>query len=117
MNNALKYEYFVRRAFGDVNQTSMVERGGDPASIAEADYFNSCINDSLNRIKIGTGYAIAIFNHRYTETKALVDPDDYNKMEEFLEKILLSASASDVIDVIEAYIQFESHIHDLPNRL
>jgi hypothetical protein len=112
----LKYEYFVRRAFGDGTPNAMVERGGDPASVADADYFSSLGRDSLNKIKIGVGYAIAILNHRYTETKALVDPDDYNKMEDFLEKILISVSTSEVINVIEEYIQFESHIHDLPNR-
>lgn len=48
--SALLYEHFVRNAFGGV------ERGGNPAGLAEADIYNSSYDtSSLNELKIGTG--------------------------------------------------------------
>ena len=72
--SAMSYEFFVRKAFGNVS------RGGDPAGLAEADIYNTSYNvTSLNELKIGTGYAIAIYNSEYIETKELRDPNDYEK--------------------------------------
>ena len=45
--SALLYEHFVRKAFGDV------ERGGDPAGLAEADIYNTSYDsESLNKLKM-----------------------------------------------------------------
>lgn len=108
--SALLYEHFVRKAFGGV------ERGGDPAGLAEADIYNSS-NDgaSLNQLKIGTGYAIAIHNADYMETKKLRDPDDYEKMDQFIADVLAAKNGNEISEVIEKYQKFQEELDNLPN--
>ena len=109
--SALSYEYFVRRAFGGS------ARGGDPAGLAEADIYNLA-NDKtyLNKIKIGTGYAIAILNHMYGEEKLLRDPEDYEKMDEFVSDALNAEDANEIYSIIERYVEFEKELKALQNR-
>lgn len=109
--SALGYEHFVRDAFGNV------ERGGDPAGLAEADIYNSSYEiSSMNELKIGTGYAIAIYNSNYIETKELRDPEDYEKMDKFLDEVLKSKTGDDIGRIIEEYQEFKKELDGLPNR-
>lgn len=109
--SALLYEHFVRKAFGNV------ERGGDPAGLAEADIFNTSYNStSLNELKIGTGYAIAIYNSNYMEVKELRDPEDYERMEKFLGDVLTAKSGNEIAEIIKEYQEFEEELKDLPDR-
>lgn len=109
--NALLYEHFVRKAFGDV------ERGGDPAGLAEADIYNTSYEaTSLNELKIGTGYAIAIYNSKYMETKELRDPDDYEKMDQFIADVLASKNGNEIGDIIKKYKEFQNELDELPDR-
>lgn len=109
--SALGYEHFVRKAFGNV------ERGGDPAGLAEADIYNSSYaSTSMNELKIGTGYAIAIYNSNYTETKELRDPDDYEKMDKFLDDVLKANTGEAIGKIIEEYREFQKELDDLPDR-
>jgi hypothetical protein len=52
--NGLRYENFVRGAFGN-----NVERAGDPAQLAEAGIFD--IVSELPKVKAATAYAMAIY--------------------------------------------------------
>lgn len=110
--SALLYEHFVRKAFGDV------ERGGDPAGLAEADIYNTSYNvTSLNELKIGTGYAIAIYNSEYIETKELRDPNDYEKMDQFIADVLAAKNGNEIGDIIEKYQKYQEELDELPDRL
>ena len=109
--SALLYEHFVRAAFGGV------ERGEDPAGLAEADIYNSSYDSTaLNELKIGAGYAIAIYNFNYTEQKELRDPDDYEKMDQFLAEILDAKTGSEIGEIIEKYQDFQKELDNLPER-
>lgn len=109
---ALLYEYFVRNAFGNV------ERGGDPAGLAEADMYNMSFSDGmfLNKLKIGTSYAMAIYNANYMEAKKLQDPEDCEKMENFLKGVLEAESGNEIVEIIKQYQNFETDLKKLPNR-
>lgn len=109
--SALLYEHFVRKAFGNVG------RGEDPAGLAEADIYNTSYNPtSLNELKIGTGYAIAIYNSNYMETKELRDPEDYKRMEKFLGDVLKVKNGNEIAEIIKEYQEFEEELKDLPDR-
>lgn len=90
--SALGYEHFVGKAFGNV------ERRGDPAGLAEADIYNSSYaTTSMNKLRIGTGYAIAIYNSNYIEEKELRDPIDYEKMDKFLDDVLKTKTGEEIM--------------------
>lgn len=109
--SALEYEFFVRKAFG------VSAKGDDPAGLAVADYFNSAFDTaSLNKIKIGTAYAIAIYNNQYSELKALRDPSDYERMDQFMADILHAKNVNDVGEIIESYTAFKDELEQLTDR-
>lgn len=109
--SAMSYEIFVRKAFGNVG------RGGDPAGLAEADIYNASYNVTpLNKLKIGTGYAIAIYNSEYIETKEFRDPDDYEKMDQFIAEVLVAKNGNEIGDIIERYEEFQKELDELPDR-
>lgn len=106
--SALLYEHFVRKAFNDVN------RGGDPAGLAEADIYNMSYSlTELNKLKIGTGYAIAIHNSKYMESKELRDPDDYHAMDYFINEVMAAKTGEDVSNIIERYQKFMEELNAL----
>lgn len=109
--SALSYEYFVRRAFGDV------ERGGDPAGLAEADIYNLSNDETyLNKLKLGLGYAMTILNNQYGEEKLLRDPEDYEKMDRFVSDVLNAEDATEIDLIIERYVKYEKELKLLQNR-
>lgn len=109
----LLYENFVREAFAKALKKS-IGRGGDPASLAEADYFTAAYSkEYLNRIKVGTAYAIAINNSICTETKNLKGPEDYRKMDEFLDRALNAQNSDDINAIIKEYIKFEGTMNNI----
>lgn len=109
--SALIYEHFVRKAFKDVG------RGGDPAGLAEADIYNSSYSPTeLNKLKIGTGYAIAIHNSEYMETKELRDPDDYEKMDNFINEVIVAKTGEEISNIIERYQDFMEKLDGLEDR-
>ena len=109
---ALTYEYFVRKAFGD-----NIGRGGDPAGLAEADIYNSSYDiTEMNKLKIGAGYAIAIYNYNYIENKKLRDPDDYERMDQFINEVLAAQTGEEIVKIIESYADFKNELEKLPDR-
>lgn len=107
--SALTYEYFVRNAFGQ-----NIDRGGDPAGLAEADIYNlSNSNEYLNKLKIGTGYAISIYNHKYSNLKELRDPDDYKKMNQFIDEVIAAKTGQEVVEIIRRYKEFQEELEQL----
>lgn len=109
---ALMYENFLRKAFGND-----IERGGDPAGLAEADIYNlSHNNENLNKMKIGTGYAMNIYNRNYMDLKELRDPDDYEKMNQFIDEVLVATTGKEIVEIIEKYIEFQEELEQLNDR-
>lgn len=107
---ALLYENFVKKAFGVVN------RGDDPAGLAEANIYNSSYaTPALNKLKIGTGYAIAIYNSNYNNTKKLRDCD-YEKMDNFIADVIAANQAREIIEIIEKYQKFQNDLDSLPDN-
>ncbi|HJF35084.1 MAG TPA: hypothetical protein K8U79_03555 [Clostridium perfringens] len=109
----LKYEHFVRNAFGEV------DRGGDLAGLAEADIFRMSYNDKqyLNKVKAALAYSISIYNNKFSNYKRLNDPVDYVKMEEFLEQALSIKDTQEAINLIDRYNQFKSYAEALPENI
>lgn len=109
---ALGYEYFLR------NILNVSEKGGDVAGVASADYYNgSYSQEDWDKVKAGVGYAIAAYNHKYTNEKRLKDPDDYNKMDEFLHKAVNLSEKPDIKELdklIEEYRDFSNYADNLP---
>lgn len=70
----------------------------------------------MNKLKIGTGYAIAIYNHKYMETKKMRDPDDYEKMDRFIAEVLRAKTGKEIGRIIEAYRDFQEELENLSDR-
>lgn len=79
---ALKYEGFIRGAFA-LKDSNMIERGEDPARLAEAGLWN--MND-LNRVKVGVAYALEIYSTKIKEI--LSDEKSHDAVSRDLERLL-----------------------------
>lgn len=102
--DALKYEGFVRGAFS-LKSRNMINRGEDPAHLAEAGLWN--LND-LKRVKVGTAYALEIYSAEIRE--ALSGSDLYETVSVDLENLLDQAisapslsAISNIIDQVKVY--------------
>lgn len=110
----LAYESFVIKAF-EISLNKKINRGDDPAHLSNANYYNINDKEFLNKIKTGTAYAIAIYNSEIQETKKVKDPDDYNKMNAFLDKALIATNTNDIDSLIADYNEFRKYANNLPN--
>ncbi|MBF0611591.1 MAG: hypothetical protein HQL55_10755 [Magnetococcales bacterium] len=97
--DALKYEDFMRRAFGlALNDGIMIERWGDPAKWADTDVFEY---ENINKVKAGLIYAIGIICSEVKEHKcdALCD--------EYINNIAKAKSKTDILQIIKS---FDDHV-------
>ncbi|WP_261813272.1 hypothetical protein [Paraclostridium bifermentans] len=109
--DALKYENFVTKAFGNIN------KGNDPAGIARADIFNLSYRDEyFNKLKAAIAYSIAIYNSNFSNHKKLSDPKDYLKMDSLLKESLLIKNTEEAINLINEYNKFKVYAEELPNN-
>ncbi|MBH6828287.1 hypothetical protein I5821_18400 [Clostridioides difficile] len=100
--DALVYERFVRAAFS-IKLNNLINRSEDLGGLAEADIFRASNNlHELNEIKIGTGYAIAIFNNEILESCNVSD-NDSNRMIELFDRSLIATSREEILDIIREY--------------
>lgn len=102
--NAMKYENFIRKAFS-INFNTMIGRSGDLGGLAEADIFRIAESGDphcLNETKIGTGYAIAIYNNEIFNNSSVSD-SDYSTMNSLFDQVLSASSAIDIISIIDNY--------------
>ena len=93
MDNELRYEHFVRGAFS-MSLGTEVERGQDPANLAEAGLVS--LND-LSKVKAGTSYAMYTYNSIITNR---VNPELTEEANERLDTIVddvLNASSVELI--------------------
>ncbi|GEM_PF-5550005 len=99
--DALGFELFIRSAFGNV------ERGGDPAGLAEADNYNMSYSpEYFYKVKIAAGYAIAIFNRKYNNSGETITTEQDAEMNEFLRRTIEAETTRDINMIIEDYRNF-----------
>lgn len=107
----LDYEVFVRDAFG------CKVKGDDPAGLADADIYNaSHRSDSFSKLKIGIGYSMLVFKRKYENEKKLRDPEDYKRMEQFIERVLDAASTADLEKIFTEYKSYMEELKNLEDR-
>ena len=115
--DALIYEHFLRDAFS-MSMNKDIGRGQDPAGLAEANIMSRAYNVvELNKLKVGIGYAIAIYNNKLSSQKQVRDPDDYESMDEFLNRALQCNNSNDIVQLIREYKSFMKDVLDLPDRI
>lgn len=107
--SAYSYEWFIKNAFG----ISGSEK--DPAGLAEADIYSSNTSASLNEVKIGIGYAFSIYNHNYMNQKELRGSEDFERMEQLLDKVLSASSKIEISNIIEEYKDYMKELECLNN--
>lgn len=108
--SAYSYECFVKNAFG------ISERGEDSAGLAESDIYTSAVdNTSLNKLKIGAGYAISIYNRNYANQKELCDTGYFDTMDQFIDKVLSASSSKEISNTIEEYKELMEELDKLTN--
>lgn len=110
--DAMLYETFLRKAFG-------VERGEDPAHIADADVAtlaSSGHSEWLNAMKIGIAYAMLCYKSRYTEKKKLKDPEDHDKLNDYINRVLDAQSSKEAFDIIGRYRDYEKELNTRESR-
>lgn len=96
---ALNYEKFVLRAFGYPNKE--LERHGDPAGLADADYF---ADSYLDKVKIATGYSMEILNRdiRKKFGEILTEKDDED-LEDYITSLMKANNVKQVNELIVSY--------------
>lgn len=105
--NAMKYEGFLRGAFS-IHLNTMINRSGDLGELAEADIFRmaeSGDNHYFNEVKIGTGYAISIFNTEILNNNSVTNADNIS-MTMLFDQVLSATSTNDIISIIDRYIPY-----------
>lgn len=96
----LKYEDFVRGAFGNV------ERGEDPAHLANQDYIRNKNDFALNKAKAAVAYSIAIYNNKFFEEQKVCDAYDFVAMNDYLVETFNVKSYSELEAIINVYNAF-----------
>ncbi len=98
MTKALNYESLIRQAFGFVAKGEMIDRGGDPAGIADTDFFNP---RNIDRVKIGVGYAMEIMSNAVMDCDL---PDgEVTRLEGFTSRVLSALTIDDIDRLIGEY--------------
>jgi hypothetical protein len=105
---ALNYEHFVRGAFTLALNTD-VERGADPAGLAEAGLVNM---NSLSKIKVGTCYAMEVLsNYILNNIQPQLTDSERNLMDSLIDDVLNATNVQDINTHINQYKQtFFTHI-------
>ena len=84
--NAMKYEDFVRTAF------NAVDRGGDPASLADADFFRGLegSNDPYNLLLVRTAvcYAMKVYENKLE----FANSSDFSERFDYFENLFTRVS-------------------------
>ncbi|MDA2236367.1 hypothetical protein CN952_06015 [Bacillus cereus] len=99
MTVALRYETFIRRAFG-AQDGEMLERWGDPAKMANTDYFS---DHHFNEVKATTGYAMLTFN-AYIQQNTDVNPQDSQRMNSIVSDVINASDLTAIATLIDEYV-------------
>ena len=106
MSNSLGNEHFIRTAF-EVALNRDCERSGDPARLANADYFNT--NSDLSKVKSVVSYSIYIYNtvikNDHYDHPAILDTEDYNRMDTIADDVINAPDIATINRLITEYRQ------------
>ncbi|NMM52137.1 hypothetical protein [Paenibacillus aquistagni] len=105
----LKYEHFVRSAFSFALGNN-IERGEDPAELADADKFET---STLHRVKAGTTYSMEIFNIHIRDKNKLTDAE-YELMDQLVIDVLSAETTEEITSSIDQHK--ESFVKKYINR-
>ena len=98
---ALNYETFLRTAFGFVKDGEMLDRFGDPAGIANTDYFT---DSKIEAVKAGTGYAMEIMSNTVINRISDNLPDgEITRLEDFTKKVIISQDLNEIDKLITEF--------------
>jgi hypothetical protein len=100
--DAYSYETFVRSAFGYPG--SMIERGADPASLANTDIFK---DRHLNQVKIATGYSMEVFTTDIINNVEDLPDKEFDRIEGFRDLVMKS---NDVVTISKLIEDFRSSV-------
>lgn len=101
----MKYEGFVRGAFS-LNNEESINRGEDPAHLAEAGYWNL---NNVDKVKTGTAYAMAIYNAHIIEVLSREELGEevyakiYYELEDLLHDVLQATDLLSISTTLDKY--------------
>lgn len=97
--DAMTYEGFMRGAFGILDNT-LIERGGDPARLANADIFNF---GSIEEVKTGAAYGIGIYNSHIFNNCLSISDEDQTALRQSLSGVINSSNKDEIIVILKNY--------------
>ena len=96
---ALRYEMFLREAFGYASDGMITARWGDPAGIANTDNFDDVY---INSVKAGVSYSVEIFSTAVINKGALLD-SEVARLESFTKQVIDANNVLDINSIIEDF--------------
>ncbi|MCY7919545.1 hypothetical protein [Bacillus vallismortis] len=109
---AWDYERFIRRAFGISMNRKLIDKSKDPASLADAAYFN--IADEISLVKAGVAYAMSIYVFHARNYKNLSSSED-NKMMEYINSVQNATSHKEILELIQSFDEEVVNAYNLNN--
>ena len=101
MTMALDYETFVRRTFGYPQGGIMLERFGDPAGIANTDYFGE---HNIAGIKAAVIYGMEIMSNAVVNSVEAELPDsEFQRFDDFATRVIYASDLRAIHRLIEEY--------------
>jgi hypothetical protein len=98
MSDKLEYENFIRAAFKYALKRE-IGRWGDPATLANTDYFEDRM---LSRVKAAVAYSMEIFNAEIRESNNLTE-NDYHLMDQLLTSVINAPNTVTISNLIGQY--------------
>jgi hypothetical protein len=96
---ALRYETFIKDAFGYASGGKIVERWGDPAGIANTDNFDDMY---INSVKAGVSYSVEIFSNAVINKGTLSD-SEVARLENFTKQVIDATNVIDINSIIKDF--------------
>lgn len=102
----MTYETFIRRAFG-LKNGNIIERWGDPASLANTDVFSV---GKLSSVKAAVAYSMEIFNYEIKERfHEELSEQQYNQLDAYVDSVINAQTKVEIYESITSYVdEFEN---------
>lgn len=93
----LDYEMFIRNVMSFVLSED-IERGGDPAGLAEADLYRA---EEIELVKVAVGYCMEILNNHIR--KSIDDTSEYSRLEGITKRVVQANELAEISKEIKNY--------------
>ena len=97
----LTYEGFIRGAFS-INQNHMIDRWGDPASLADTDKFNF---GDIEKVKAGAAYAMEIYRVHIINNCDGISDAESNDMDRIVRDVINAQDKESIYKLIKEFKQ------------